>query len=681
MSVLLLSIVGGMPAQADEGMWTFDNVPVEQIQKSYGFKPSQRWLDRVRLSSLRLASGCSAAFVSASGLVQTNHHCMRTCIQELSTDTDDLAADGFYARSLKDERKCPHAEASQLIATSDVTARVRKATAGLDGEAFIDALNAEKAAIARECSGNDDNIRCDVVELYMGGLYHLYRYRRYQDLRLVFAPEDSIAFFGGDADNFEFPRFNLDVTYLRVYHDGRPLDTRAHYLRYAKADARPGELTFLSGHPGTTGRRETVADLEFRRDVILARDVAMNTKLRDVLGAFSAQGVEQARIAKDLLLEVENILKGDKGRLAALVDPEILRSKASFERDLRARIAANPDLKAYASIWDDVRAVREYYRPFRDRYAYTEYGQGFRSQLFGFAKTLVRYAAESSKPDEARLPEFTDANFPEAKQALLSTAPIYPELEKVTLAFSLAALRDAIGPDDKLVQTILAGRSPAERAAELVDGTQLANVELRTRLLEGGQAAIDASSDPMIVFVRLIDPELRAIRKDYDSNVDAPLIKSYGQLAQLMFKLYSTSIYPDATQTLRLSYGAVAGYRQDGRTIAPVTTIAGLFKRATGVEPYSLPDRWVAARRRLNPRQPFNFVATNDTVGGNSGSPVVNRAGEVVGLMFDGNIQSLGGDYGYDPAVNRTISVNVGVLREALTKVYRAERLLRELDR
>ena len=490
MFALLLLIASLLPAQADEGMWTFDNVPLDKIEKSYGFRPSQRWLDRVRLSSLRLANGCSAAFVSASGLVQTNHHCMRTCIQELSTDANDLAADGFYARTLKDERKCPNAEESQLIAISDVTARIRKATAGLDGEAFIDALNAEKAVIARACSGNDDNIRCDVVELYVGGLYHLYRYRRYQDLRLVFAPEDSIAFFGGDADNFEFPRFNLDVTYLRVYRGGRPFDTRAHHLRYAKKDARPGDLTFTSGHPGTTGRRETVADLEFRRDVILTRDVAMNTALRGVLAEFSAQGLERARIAKDLLLEVENILKGDKGRLAALVDPEILRNKAAFERELQARIAADPGLKGYAPIWDSVRAVREYYRPFRDRYAYTEYGNGFRSQLFGFAKTLVRYAAEAPKPDEARLPEFTDANFPEARQSLLSTAPIYPELEKATLAFSLAALRDAFGPDDKLVTTILAGSAPAERAAELVDGTQLANLELRTRLLEGGQGGV-----------------------------------------------------------------------------------------------------------------------------------------------------------------------------------------------
>jgi hypothetical protein len=680
-SALLLLVACLAPAQADEGMWTFDNVPLDRIEKSYGFRPSQRWLDRVRLSSLRLADGCSAAFVSARGLVQTNYHCMRSCIQDLSTGDDDLNANGFYARTLKDERKCPDVEASQLTAISDVTARVRKATAGLDREAFADALNAEKAAIERECSGDDDNIRCDVVELYMGGLYHLYRYRRYQDLRLVFAPEDAIAFFGGDADNFEFPRFNLDVTYLRVYRDGRPLDTRAHYLPYAKSDAGPGDLTFTAGHPATSSRLETAADLEFRRDVMLPEDIAMNEGLREVLAAFSAEGVEQARIAKDILQETENTLKGDKGRLAALVDPEILGAKAAFERNLQARVAADPELQQYAPIWDNVRAVRAYYRSIRSRYVYTDYMHGFRSRLFGFAKTLVRYAAESSKPDEERLPEFTEAGFPELRQSLLSTAPVYLELDKVTLAFSLAKLRDTLGPSDKLVAKVLAGRSPTERAAELVDGTQLANVELRTRLLEGGQAAIDASTDPMIVLVRQIDPELRAIRKDYVSNVDAPLIKAYGQLAQLMFKLHGTSIYPDATQTLRLSYGAVAGYRQDGRTVPPMTTIAGLFKRATGVEPYSLPASWVAARRRLNPRQPFNFVTTNDVVGGSSGSPVVNRAGEVVGLVFDGNIQSLGGDFGYDGATNRTISVNVGMLREALSKVYRAERLLRELKR
>jgi hypothetical protein len=381
------------------------------------------------------------------------------------------------------------------------------------------------------------------------------------------------------------------------------------------------------------------------------------------------------------LLEAENYLKRDRGRFAALVDPTIIRNRAVFERELRAKVASDPVLQSqYDTLWDTIHAARAYHRGIRDRHAYAERGLGFRSQLFEFAKTLVRYAAESQKPDETRLAEFTEASFPEGRQILLSTAPIVPELEKLTFGFSLTKLRETLGTDDAFVKKVLGKRSPVELAAELVDGTELASVELRARLHKGGRPAIDASTDPMIVFFRSIDADLRAVRKDYGDKVDAPLIKGYRQLAQLMLKIHGTSHYPDATATLRLSYGSVAGYQQNARTIAPTTTIVGLFERATGADPYILPERWIAARDRLNPRQPFNFVTTNDGVGGNSGSPVINKAAEIVGVYFDGNIQSLGGYYGYDAAVNRSVAVNVGAIREALTKVYRAERLVRELS-
>jgi hypothetical protein len=670
------------PARADEGMWTYNNFPGDQVEKAYGFKPDQRWLDHLRLSSLRLARGCSGAFVSAQGLVQTNHHCARSCIQQLSSATNDLSAKGFYAREQKDELKCPDVEVNQLVDIGDITERINKATAGKNGQAFSDAMKAEQATIARECSGNDDSIRCDVVELYHGGIYNLYKYRRYQDVRLVFAPEEAIAFFGGDPDNFEFPRYDLDVSYLRVYRGDAPLDSSANYLRYAATDVKPGDLTFTSGHPGSTHRLDTVASLEFRRDVTLPRGLFLQSELRGILTEFSTKGPEQARIARDRLFGVENGLKANKGQFATLVDPTLIRTRAASEQDLRAKVDADPVLREqYRTVWDNIRGTLDRYRNMRDRYTFTEGGSGLRSQLFGHALSLVRYAAEAGKPDEQRLQEYTNANFPITRQSILSTAPIYPEMEKLMLTFSLTKLREVLGPDDPFVKKVLGKKSPAQLAADLIDGTGLINVEQRKSLLEGGQAAIAASNDPMIALARAIDPDMRAMRKDYDENIDAPLTKYSSQIAQAMFKIYGTSTYPDATFTLRVSYGKVAGFQQDGKTIEPITTMGGAFERATGVDPFKLPDSWIAARSQLNPQQPFNFVTTNDIIGGNSGSPMVNKAGEVVGLIFDGNRQSLGGDFGYDGATNRAVAVNVGALREALSKIYRAERIVDELKK
>jgi hypothetical protein len=674
----LLLLAGVAAAQGDEGMWTFNNFPADKVEKAYGFRPAQAWLDHVRLSSLRLARGCSGSFVSPRGLVQTNHHCARECIEQLSTAVSDYIANGFYAREEKDEVKCP-VEFNQLVAITDVTERINRATGGKDGAAFAAAMKAERAAIASECSGHDPNIRCDVVELYKGGVYDLYKYRRYQDVRLVFAPEESIAFFGGDPDNFEFPRYNLDVSYMRVYAEGRPLDSSANYLRYAKADVQPGDLTFTSGHPGSTHRLDTIADLEFRRDVTLPRNIFNSSELRGQLTEFATKGVEQSRISRGLLFGVENSLKANKGQFAALLDPTIIRSRAAAEQALRAKVDADPALRAqYGAVWDNIRTTLDRYRSQRNRLTYAS-GGAFRSELFGQALALVRRATEATKPDAQRLSEYTEANFPATRQSILSPAPIYPELEKLTLTFSLGKMREVLGPDDPFVKKVLGKKSPAGLAAQLIDGTGLRDVGLRTRLLDADQAAIAASNDPMIAFVRTIDPDLRAVRKDYEDNISALLTKYATQVAQAMFKVYGTSTYPDATFTLRISYGSVAGYRIGDKEIGPFTVIAGVFERATGAEPFNLPRSWIAAQSSLNPRQPFNFVTTNDIVGGNSGSPVINKAAEVVGLAFDGNIQSLGGDLGYDMAVNRMVGVNVGAIREALSKVYRADRLVTEL--
>jgi hypothetical protein len=679
--VLLLAL-WTTTSHADEGMWTFNNFPADKVEKAYGFRPDQAWLDHVRLSSVRLTgtSGCSAAFVSPRGLVQTNHHCARRCIQDLSTPQSDLASAGFYAHEEKDEARCPGLEVNQLIDISDVTDRVTKALAGKDGPAFAAALRAERANISSECAGKDDNLRCDVVSLYSGGVYNLYKYRRYQDVRLVFAPEGAIAFFGGDPDNFEFPRYDLDLSYLRVYSDGRPLDTGKNFLRYAKTDAQPGDLTFTSGHPGSTDRLDTVAELELQRDVTLPRALIDRSEWRGILTEFSRKGPEQARIAEGSLFGVENGLKVLKGQFYALVESSIIKDHAAAERELRAKVDADPKLKAqYGAAWDDLRAVLGRSRQGLEERSFVG-GGAFNSSPFSQALTLLRYPVETKKSNELRLPEFSEANSPALRQKMFSTAPIYPELERLRLTFSLTKMREALGPDHPFVKKVLGKKSPAALATELVDGTKLTDVGLRKQLLEGGQAAIDASNDPMIAFARIVDADMRAVRKDGEENISAARTKFTTQIAQARFQVYGASSYPDATFTLRISYGSVAGYPQDGKTIPPITMTAGLFERATGAAPYRLPESWLKAQPRLNPKQPFNFVTTNDIIGGNSGSPMVNKAGEIVGLVFDGNRQSLGGTFGYDGSTNRTVAVNVGLMREALAEVYRAARILRELD-
>ena len=679
---LLIALLAGIAcaaARADEGMWTFNDFPFDRVEQAYGFRPDQAWLDHLRLSSLRLARGCSASFVSPQGLVQTNHHCASACIEQLSTASMDYIAAGFYARNAADEIRCPDVEANQLVSIADVTQRINRATAGKSGEALAQAEKAEKTAIEKECSGSDDTIRCDVVELYHGGRYNLYQYRRYQDVRLVFAPEKAIAFFGGDPDNFEFPRYNFDVSYLRVYVAGAPLDTRANYLRYAAQDAQPGELTFTSGHPGSTNRLITRAELEFWRDVSLPSGIFLGSELRGILTEFSTRGAEQARIAGGTLFGLENGLKAQKGKFAALLDPAIMKKHAAAERELRDRVAADPRLRAeYGDAWDQIASTLGRFRAMRDR---TVFAGGSRSRLFGHALALVRHAVEKNKPNDERLREYTDSRLPELRQSTTSAAPIYPELEKLMLTFWLTKMRETLGVDDPLVRKVLGKKSPAALAEELVDGSMLADVAVRARLLDADESEVAASSDRMIGFARALDPELRSIREDYENNVEAPLSKFSGQIANARFKIYGASSYPDATFSLRISFGSVQGYRLGDRDVAPFTTVDGVFARATGSAPFRLPDSWIAAQSTLNDSQPFNFATTNDIIGGNSGSPVVNRAGEVVGLIFDSNIQALGGDFGYDPAVNRAVAVNVGLLREGLAKVYRADRLLEELGR
>jgi hypothetical protein len=669
-------------ARADEGMWTFNNFPQEELKRKYGVSVDDKWLDHLRLSSARLAQGCSASFVSAEGLVMTNHHCAHACIEQLSTAERDLVKSGFLARGQTDELKCPALEVNQLTEITDVTERVRKATAGLRDRQYNEAEKAELSRIEKECAtGPDaDTVRCDVVSLYRGGVYNLYKYRRFQDVRLVFAPELAIAFFGGDPDNFNFPRYVLDVAFLRVWQDGRPVSLK-HHLRWSAAGAKEAEVTFVSGHPGGTSRQLTVAQLEYLRDIALPDRLVRLAELRGLLTEYQRRGPEQKRHSSHLLFSIENSYKALRGRHAALVDRDFWTKLAAGEQQLRTAVEAKPDLrKEHGNAWQAIARAQASLLPIRNRYNLLELGQGFSSKLFDYARTLVRGAEERGKPLDKRFREYRDSALPALTQELFSPAPVYDELETLMLTFSLTKLREVLGVDDPLVRKVLGKESPEELATRLVRETDLKQPEARRRLWQGAQRAIAGSKDPLIQLARLVDPEARSVRRKYEDEVEAPLKANAERLARARFALYGTSIYPDATFTLRLNYGQVKGWTEDeGRKVKPFTALGGAYARATGRPPFELPESWLRARGKLDLKTPFNFSSSNDIIGGNSGSPVVNKAGEVVGLIFDGNIHSLGGDYGFDESKNRAVAVDSRAILEALSKIYGAERVVKEL--
>jgi len=663
-------------ARADEGMWLPNEFPSDKVQAAYGFKPDAAWLDHARLSAIRLANGCSASLVSSNGLVATNHHCVRQCLTEISHKGDDTAETGFLASSPAEEKRCTATEADRLIEISPVTDRIRKATEGKQGADFAAALKLETAAITQACAGGDEKLRCDVVTLYRGGRYDLYKYRRYQDVRLVFAPEDAIADFGGDPDNFEFPRYALDVGFLRIYENGKPLDSKDGYFHFGEREPLPGEAAFTIGDPGSTERLFTVSQLLEERNVDLPRFVAYLAEDRGILTEFTRRGPDERRVGEASLLGVENSLKAMRGEWQALSDPALIDGKRKAEAALKGRVAADPALaKSTLSAWDDIDAALQRHRALSDRAFVLLRAERYSSRLLNYALTLVRAPVELAKPNGERLEEYTDASFPAQRQRLLAESPVSPELETVTLAYWLGKVREILGPDDPAVHKLLGMQSPEQLAASLVKGSKLGEVAVRKRLLDGGPS----SSDPMIAFARLLDSEARPVRKQIEEDYEAVLDDAGGKIARAQFALYGNTAYPDATFTLRISYGAVQGWDEAGKSIAPLTRFSGLFERATGAEPFRLPARWLAAKDSLTASTVFDFATTNDIVGGNSGSPVIDRRGDVMGLAFDGNFQSLGGDFGYDPALNRSVAVSSVAIREALAKIYGATALLDEL--
>jgi hypothetical protein len=666
-------------AVADEGMWTFNNFPSKKVKERYGFEPDQKWLDHVQLASARLAGGCSASFVSDSGLVMTNHHCARGCIEQLSTAKRDLIKNGFYAATQKEELKCPAVEVNQLISITDVTDRVQGATKGLEGEKFQAAQRAELAQLEKACSAEGPDIRCDVVSLYQGGQYALHKYVRYQDVRLVWAPEHQAAFFGGDPDNFEFPRYVLDATFYRVYRDDKPAAT-PHHFKWSAAGAKDGELVFVSGNPGRTSRLDTIAKLDYARDVSLPERLMYLAELRGMLNEFGKRGAEQARISSNIKFSVENSLKALRGRREALVDRKFFAQKVAEEKQLRDKVNADAALKGpYGAAWDNIAQAAAKMRDVRHEVSMLESSAGTGSDLFWIARTLLRASDELPKPNEQRLREFSEARLAPLKQRLFSTAPVYPELETALLSFYLVKLRELLGVDHPVVKQVLGKESPEALARRVVAGSKLRDPKVRQRLFEGGEKAVDAAKDPMIELVRALDPAARQVRKLYEDEIESVFKKNEELIAKARFAIFGTSIYPDATFSARLSYGGVRGYTENGQPVAPITVIGGKWDRATGQEPFAIPPSWQKARSRVDMNTPYNFVSDNDIIGGNSGSPTINRNGEIVGLIFDGNIHSLGGEYGFDPSLNRAISVHSASIVEALDKIYGGKRILEEL--
>ena len=675
---LLVLCTAATSARADEGMWTYNGFPKAQVEKKYGVKVDDAWLEHVRLSSARLAQGCSASFVSPNGLVLTNHHCVEGCLQDLSSAQKDYLATGFHAKTAAEEVKCPVLEVNQLVEITDVTARVTKATAGLAGQKFIDAQKAEMGRIETECQ-TSPSLRCNVVTLYQGGRYDLYRYQRYQDVRMVFAPEFAIAFFGGDPDNFMFPRYDLDMSLVRVYDDGKPLQSK-HFLAWNAAGPAEGDVVFVSGHPGGTDRQLTMAELQYQRDVQLPATLMRLSELRGAVTEFQNRGAEQKRVSNGLLFGVENSLKALKGEREALADRDFFAQKAAAEAAFRKKLAASPKdgpaaLQAYAAI----QQAEDLRKSVRDEVNYVMGASGFMTSYFQFARTLVRGADERQKKNEDRLQEFQEAKLPAVTQSLFSSAPIDDEFEIFKLTWSLTKLRETLGPDHAFTKKVLGQESPAEAAKRLVSGTKLRDPAVRKQLWEGGKAALDASQDSMIAFARAVDPDARAVRKMYEDEIESVVKKGSETIAQARLALEGTSGYPDATFTLRLSYGTVKGWTEGKKVVPAFTTLGGAFARDTGREPFALPKSWLAAKPRLDLQTKFNFAATTDIIGGNSGSPVVARDGRIVGLVFDGNIWSLGGNYGFDEKLNRTVAVDTAAITEVLEKIYGATRILEEL--
>jgi hypothetical protein len=680
--LLLACAACSATGRADEGMWPLQMLP-PALHQRYPTELTPEWLARVRAASARLA-GCSASVVSAEGLLLTNEHCVRDCLAEHAARRRDLVSDGFLATARNRELPCSSQVADVLLDTEDVTAAISTATRNLEARAASAARKKTLIRLEQACveqsriSDSGAHIRCESVALYAGAQYYIYRYRRYTDLRLVFAPELQVAAFGGDPDNFQYPRWDLDVALLRAYDGGAPAHT-PDFLHLDFSGPAAGETVFVVGNPGTTYRQLTVAQLLEMRDVELPHAILRDSELRGRLIEFGRIRPANRQIAQMALLALENVLKQRRRQLDALHEAEPLNQLRHAESESRAHFDSLPHPGHEPDPWEQIARAQEIRRQLYLPYSYIEGGGGFDSQLFSYARALVRAAEERPKANEERLREYTDSALPRIEQNLRADIPIYRNLEEVRLSFALTRMREFLGPDYPLVHQLFAQSSPDDLAARVIARTRLADPALRMQLWYGGAAAVIASRDPMIQLARSIDAEARALRKRFEDEVEAPVQLAAEQITRARFAASGTTQAPDANFTLRLSAGSVQGWREGDTTVAPFTQLRGLFARASGYEPFELPQRWLDARAKLNPDASLDLSTSNDIVGGDSGSPVLDAAANIVGVIFDGNIHSIAGVYWYNPADNRAVAVDSAALLEALRVVYGAHALLGEL--
>jgi len=673
-----LVLVGPSATHADEGMWTFDNPPLEKLEQKYDFKPSQDWLDHLRLSAVRFNNGGSGSFVSGSGLVMTNHHVGFDCIQKISSAEKDYVKEGYIAQSFEDEARCPDLELNVLISMQDVTGRIEKAIAGAKDE--VEARKEEIAHIEKECH-DETGLRCNVITLYGGGQYMLYRYRKHTDVRLVFAPEQQTAFFGGDFDNFTYPRHDLDVALFRVYEKDEPLKPE-HYLKWSKAGAREDELVFVVGNPGYSGRQLTVSQLTFLRDTQYPLRVEFYTTLLGELESYAQQGKEQRRESKKLIFSLQNALKAYGGFLDGLQDEDLMASKIEQEKEIKKAVKKDGKLKDEAkTVWSDIAKAQKTHK----KIATARLLSAFRgSELYSIAETIVRLVVEKEKPNDKRLEEYRDSSLESLELQLYSDAPVYRDMEEVVIRVSLEEAVARLGKDHELVEAALGKAKPADVAASVAQETQLVDAKKRRELVEGGREAVEKSKDPLIRLALALDPITRELRETYENKVEGVEEKAGGIISKAWFAAYGKSIPPDATFTLRLAYGTVKGYEAEGTKVPWKTTFYGLYDRYHafgGKPPYHLPKTWKKKKDKFKMGTPLDFVSTNDIIGGNSGSPVVNKAGEVVGLVFDGNIESLVWRFVYTDEKERCVSVHSSAIKRALYDVYDAGHIGWELGR
>ncbi len=667
-------------AFADEGMWLFNHFPVDKVKAKYGFAPDQAWLDHVQLSSPRAPNG-SSSFVSPDGLIFTNHHIAQGCIHDLSTNGKDYMKNGFYAPTQAEEPKCPGMEFVVLEGIEDVTDKVNAAAKpGMSAADAGKAQREEMSNLEKQCSSGD--IRCDVVTLYSGAMYNLYKYKKYDDIRLVFAPEFDIAFFGGDPDNFEYPRYDLDISFMRAYENGQPAKT-SDYLKWSPTGVKEGDLVFVSGNPGRTQRLFTMDQLDFLRDVQYPWQLKSLKRRIDMLEKFSAESSENAREAESDLFGLQNSFKAYTGYQGGLLDKDLMAKKAAEEKSLQNFINSDPKRKQeYGDPWAEIsKAVsvqKEMFLPF----IYIDNLAGFRSELARYARTIVRAAYEKQKPSNQRIRGYQDSALPTLEQRLFSTAPVYKSLDQVQLAESLAEMQEHLGAGNDVVKMALAGKSPDERAQELIAGTKLDDVAVRKQLYEGGKAAVDASTDPLIVLMREVEPSASALHQRDEDEVQSVLRRGGGDIGKALFARDGFNVPPDATFTLRLSYGAIEGYQLNGKNVPWFTTMGGAYEHAAkhgSKPPYELPASWLKYKGAIDLKTPYDTVSTPDIIGGNSGSPVINKNGEVVGIVFDGNIESLPWNFEYSDKVARTVEVDSRAIMESLRNIYHADGLVKEL--